>query len=346
MDVALLVPGPFETISGGYNYDRRIVAGLTALGHAVRVVELAGQHPLPDAAAEGAARAALDAVPTGTRIIIDGLGLPAFGSLAETLQARGALGLIHHPTALETGFSEENRDRLRGLEQALLPRLARIIVPSALTGRRLVEDFGVAPARIATVEPGTDRASRATGSSGIVCAILSVGALVPRKGHDVLLRALARLTDLDWHLTIAGAARDAVHAHGLAALATELGIAVRVTFAGECDAARLDALYAGSDIFALATHWEGYGMVAAEAMARGLPLAITAGGAIAEIVAPGAAVIVPPGDHTALSRAMRRVIFDRTLRVEMAEASWQGGQSLPRWPDRAKQFAAAIEATP
>ena len=228
----------------------------------------------------------------------------------------------------------------------LFPRLARIIAPSALTARCLTEDFNVASGRLAVVEPGTDPAPRSQGSGGDVCAILSVGTLVPRKGHDVLLRALARLTDLDWHLTIAGAARDAVHAHGLAALATELGIAVRVTFAGECDAARLDALYAGSDIFALATHWEGYGMVAAEAMARGLPLAITAGGAIAEIVAPGAAVIVPPGDHTALSRAMRRVIFDRTLRVEMAEASWQGGQSLPRWPDRAKQFAAAIEATP
>ncbi|MES2713424.1 MAG: glycosyltransferase family 4 protein [Pseudomonadota bacterium] len=344
MDIALIVPAPFETISGGYNYDRQIVAGLEALGHAVRVVELAGRHPLPDGEAEDAARAALDALPAGTRIIIDGLGLPAFGPLADALEARGAMGFIHHPTALETGFAEEDRDRLRGLEQALLPRLARIIVPSALTGRRLVEDFGVQAARVATVEPGTDEAPRATGSGGPGCAILSVGALVPRKGHDVLLRALGRLTDLDWHLTIAGAARDPVHAHGLTALATELGIEARVTFAGECDPVRLEALYAASDVFALATHWEGYGMVAAEAMAHGLPLAITAGGAIAEVVAPGSAVIVPPGEHTALSRAMRRVIFDRALRAEMAEASWQGGQSLPRWSDRAAAIAAVLDA--
>ncbi|MBR0656177.1 glycosyltransferase family 4 protein [Plastoroseomonas arctica] len=344
MDIALLVPAPFSTISGGYNYDRRIVAGLMALGHAVQVVELAGRHPLPDAAAEAAARAALEAIPDGTRIIIDGLGLPSFALLADSLEARGAMGLIHHPTALETGFPEEDRAALRGLEQSLFPSLARIIAPSALTTRRLTEDFAVAPDRLAIVEPGTDPAPRATGSGGEGCAILSVGMLVPRKGHDVLLRALARLTDLDWHLTIAGAARDAVHAHGLTSLAAELGIEARVTFAGECDAAALDALYATSDLFALATHWEGYGMAAAEAMARGLPLAITAGGAIAEIVAPGAAVIVQPGDHTALSRAIRRVIYDRDLRADMAEASWQGGQSLPRWPDRAQQFAAAIEA--
>jgi glycosyltransferase involved in cell wall biosynthesis len=76
------------------------------------------------------------------------------------------------------------------------------------------------------VEPGTDPAPRAAGSGGPGCAILSVGTLVPRKGHDVLLRALARLTDLDWSLTIAGGERATrSHAHGLRALAEELGIA-------------------------------------------------------------------------------------------------------------------------
>ncbi len=341
--VALLVPGRIDAVSGGYGYDRRIVAGLRATERAVEVVELAGRHPLPDEAAEDAARAALDALPDGTRIVIDGLGLPAFAGLANQLLERGAVGLIHHPTALETGFSEADRDALRARERRLFPRMARLVATSRLTAERLGPEFGVDAARVAVVEPGTDPAPRAAGSGGPGCAILSVGTLVPRKGHDVLLRALARLTDLEWSLTIAGGGRDAVHAAGLAALAEDLGITARVTFAGEVDDAALEALYAGADLFALATHWEGYGMAAAEALARGLPLAITAGGAIADLAVQGTAIIAPPGDDVSLSRGMRRAIYDAELRGKMAEAAWAAGQALPRWTDRATLFAAVLD---
>jgi glycosyltransferase involved in cell wall biosynthesis len=343
MRLALLVPGPFSIVSGGYGYDRRLVEGFRAAGHEVRVVELDGRHPLPDATAEASARAALDGIPDDARIIVDGLGLPAFAPLAEVLERRRAIGLIHHPTAIEPGVPDEERARLKALESLLFPRMARLVATSRLTADRLPLEFPVDAARIGVVEPGTDPAGRARGSGGPGCAILAVGVLVPRKGHDVLLRALGRLFDLDWHLTIAGGPRDPVHAHSLAALAEELNIASRVTFAGEVAQEELERLYAGADLFALATHWEGYGMAAAEALARGLPVAITAGGAIADVVPVTAGVIAAPGDVTSLSRAMRRPIFDRALRAEMAEAAWKAGQALPRWPDRAEAFLAEIE---
>ena len=332
MKLALIVPAPFSAISGGYLYDRRMVDGLRALGHAVEVIELAGRHPLPDDVAEAAARAALgtDAVP-----VIDGLGLPAFAPDA----VRGAIGLIHHPTALETG---QDAEALRLRERALFPAMARLIATSRHTAERLVAEFGVAPDRVGVVEPGTEPAPRAVGG-GAQVHILSVGTLIPRKGHDVLLRALSRLTDLDWALTIVGEPRDPVHAHGLAALAVELGIAQRVTFAGGLSGPELEAAYARSDIFALATHWEGYGMAAAEALARGLPCAITAGGAIADVVPRAACVLAQPGDHASLSRALRRVIFDPALRTQMANAAWAAGQALPRWEDRAAAFVTELE---
>jgi glycosyltransferase involved in cell wall biosynthesis len=309
----------------------------------VSVVELAGRHPLPDDAAEASARAALDGLSADTRVVIDGLGLPAFLPLRDELVRRRAVALIHHPTALETGFSEADRAALKERERALFPAMARIIAVSRFTAQRLPPEFGADPQRIAIVEPGTDPAPRARGSGGPGCAILSVGALVPRKGHDTLLRALRRLTDLDWTLTIAGGeGRDPTHAHGLRALAVALGIDGRVTFAGEVDAATLDALYDRADVFALATRWEGYGMAAAEALARGLPCAITTGGAIGEVVPIEAGVRCEPGEHDMLSKAMRRMIFDEELRAAMAAAAWQAGQALPRWEDRAGAFADAL----
>ncbi|MDT8329577.1 glycosyltransferase family 4 protein [Roseomonas gilardii] len=343
MNIAFLVPAPFDAVSGGYGYDRRITAGLRERGHAVRVVELAGRHPMPDAAAEASAREALAACAAEERIVLDSLGLPAFAPLVEELAKRGAIGLIHHPTCIETGHDDATRAELRRREEILYPRLSRLVATSPLTAESLPREFGVEAGRVAVVEPGTDPAPRAPGSGGETCQLLAVGVLVPRKGHDVLLRAVARLMDLDWHLTIAGPDADPACAAALRALAKELDLEERVTFAGPVTGAALEALYARSDVFALASHWEGYGMAVAEAMARGLPLAITKGGALAELMPPGAGVASPPGDFASLSKAMRRVIFDRSLRRKMADASWAAGRRLPRWEDRADAFAALLE---
>ena len=86
-------------------------------------------------------------------------------------------------------------------------------------------------------------------------------------------------------------------------------------------------------------------MAAAEAMARGLPLAITAGGAIADLVPMEAGAVSPPGESTViLTKALRRMIVDTEMLREMAEAAWAAGQALPRWADSgATAFAAELE---
>lgn len=342
MRVVLLVPAPVATVSGGYNYDRAIVAGLRDAGHTVEVLELAGRHPLPDALAEASARTAWPRIGPDAVPVIDGLGLPAFAPLAEDLEARRTVALIHHPTALEPDQDEAVRERLRAAERALLRRFARVVVTSPPTAERLVAEFGVVRERIAVVVPGTADAPRNLGSGGPGCAILSVGVITPRKGHDVLLRALAKLPDLDWTLTIAGGARDAAYAAMLRTLAAELEIAARVTFAGEVVAGALEALWQRADLFALATRFEGYGMAIAEALKRGLPVAVTDGGAAGALVSPQTGVVVAVGDDAALSRALRRLIFDRALREEMRAAAWEAGQALPDWPAQTEAFAAAL----
>ncbi len=338
MRVALLVPGPISAISGGYGYDRRIVAELRAAGHVVDVIELEGRHPVADGAALESARAAMARVAPDAIPVIDGLGLPAFG----TGLGRPAGGLIHHPTSMEAGFSTDDIAWLREVEQRMFPALSGCIVTSPTTAATLAKEFGVAEARIASVVPGTDEAALCRGSGGPTCRILSIGTLIPRKGHELLLRALARLFDLDWHLTIAGGAPDPVHAAALRNLAEELKIAQRVDFAGVATGEALEALWQGADVFALATEYEGYGMAIAEALKRGLPVAITKGGAAGALVPVEAGAVCEVGDVVTFSKSIRRVIFDTELRAEMAQAAWEAGQKLPDWAAQGRAFADAL----
>jgi hypothetical protein len=152
-----VLAGDGQARTGGDGYDRRIVAGLRALGWQVGALPLAGAWPRPDAAARSAAQAAIDTLPDGSLVVADGL---AFGALPE-LAARHAarlrwVALVHHPLHLETGLEAATAARLRADEARALRSARRVVVTSRRTAGD-VAALGVPPARIAVVEPGTDR---------------------------------------------------------------------------------------------------------------------------------------------------------------------------------------------
>lgn len=331
MHAAFVLPDPDDT-GPGADYVRHLVPALRASGVAASVL----------AASDSArAQAAWYAIPDGAVPVIDGMALPAFLPLRDELAARGAVALVHHPGA--SAGPDAAREAARDAMRRVLPVLRRIVATSAPVAERLVAEFGVAPDRVAAVVPGVAELPRGAGSGGAGCAVLSVGVLAPRKGHGVLLRALARLPDLDWTLRIAGdARRDPAHAASLAALVAELGVADRAAIVPDPDPAALDALWRGADVFALATRWEGHAATVAQALRRGLPVAVTNGGGAADLVSPACAVVCPVGDTQALSKALRRLIFDTDVRAEMAEAAWHAGRALPGWPAQAALFARAV----
>jgi glycosyltransferase involved in cell wall biosynthesis len=182
------------------------------------------------------------------------------------------------------------------------------------------------------------------GSQDGVVRLLSVGAIVPRKGFDVLIAALASLTDLSWRLTIAGdRTRDRNAAARLDADIARHALGDRIAALGAVPPQRLAALYAEADMFVLASHFEGYGMAYADAVAHGLPIIGTSAGAIPDTVPPDAGLLVDPGDSFALARALRRVIGDADLRRRLASAARAAAPRLPTWRHSAEIFARALE---
>jgi glycosyltransferase involved in cell wall biosynthesis len=97
--------------------------------------------------------------------------------------------------------------------------------------------------------------------------------------------------------------------------------------------------YEDADLFVMPSLFEGYGMVLTEALARGLPIICTTGGAAAETAPDTAALKVPPGDASALAKALARLIDDRAARREMADAAWHAAGTLPRWRETAAIIA-------
>lgn len=324
--VAFAIPGAIETRTGGYAYDRRLIAGLRASGVAVHHLAWPASFPNPTADDLAAATRSLAEQPNGRIVIIDGLAYGAMPDLAAAEGRRLALAaLVHHPLALETGAPSG----LMARERAALRQAAAVIATSAATAETLRRDYGVPHERLVVAPPGTDAAPPA---ARLGSHILSLGSVTPRKGHDVLVAALGRITDLPWRCTIAGSLdRAPATADALRAQIAAAGLGERITLAGEVEDA--DALYAEADLFVLASRHEGFGMAYAEALMRGLPVIGTSAGAIPLVVPPEAGALVRPDDPAALAIAMARLLADPAARDRASAAALEAAARLPRWDD-------------
>lgn len=340
----LLVPGDPLTLTGGYLYDRRIAEGLRALGWQVHVVQLPDGFPFPSAAARSQTLQQLQQLPDQALVLIDGLALGALPAEAAAQSHRLRLvSLMHHPLELETGLDAAQATFLYESERAALHSVRAVIVTSPETAS-LLPGYGVPVERLHIVEPGTDLpvlSVPTTSQEGL--SLLCVGTVTPRKGHELLLDALAELRHYSWRLRCVGSlTRDTATAAKVQLHCQSLGLRARVEFVGELPDAALKRLMATSDLFVQASHFEGYGMALAEAIAHGLPVISTATGAASRLVRSDAGALVPPGDAAALQTHLQRALSDPLLLAGWRDGARKARLSLRSWAAAAGEMATAL----
>ncbi|MCC6891135.1 MAG: glycosyltransferase family 4 protein [Hyphomicrobiales bacterium] len=343
--VVFAVPGDLATPTGGFAYDRHIVAELPRHGWSVEVRDIGTGFPRPSVAERATAHLQLAAVPPGRVIVIDGL---AFGVMTQTAQGLSRthrlVALVHHPLALETGLQEREAAKFRASERLALSFAQHVVTTSATTARLLAQTYAVDEAKLSVVLPGSERVATVMRPSRPVVNLLAVGSVVPRKGFDLLVSALGRIPDLPWRLVIAGdRKRDPATAEALEAQIVAQRLDDRIELLGAVSPERLAELYAAADVFVLASRYEGYGMAFAEAMAHGLPIIGTTAGAIPEAVPSSAGILVPPESLDDLTVALMRLIGHRSERARLATGARTAAASLPTWEQAGRQFAQVLD---
>lgn len=345
--LSFLVPGDWDTPTGGYGYDRRMVQALRAAGWEVDVHHLPGAWPYPDRDALKHTADVVTSLHDGALVVADGLAL---GAMAAVVQAHAQrlrwLALVHHPLHMETGLDDVARKQLFASESSALQWVTQVVVTSGSTVQD-VEAMGVPREHIAVVEPGTDlqavQVGRSGGSSQTV-RLLCVATVTPRKGHAVLLQALAGLGHQAWELHNVGSLdRDPELASRVQTMSGEGALAGRVFWHGAVDSDTLHAHYAQADLFVLPSLHEGFGMVVTEAVSHGLPVLTTTAGALAHTLPPGAGLQVPAGNAAALREALGRWMTEPELRIQLRAGAQAAAQNLPGWDQQGLMLSGVLE---
>jgi glycosyltransferase involved in cell wall biosynthesis len=337
--------------SGGNRYDRAVLDRLSARSatregreappassdsFGVREIHVPGAWPRPAPADRDHLAQVLAGLPDGATVLLDGLICCGVPEVLEPHATRLRLViLVHLPLSDETGLSPAEAAELRALERRAVHLASGVIATSGPAAAHVAAMHDLPVVHVAA--PGVDRAEPAV-PSPTGHRLLCVASLTRRKGQDLLLTALERLTDLEWECTFAGA--------GTAPGVPETLVDRKIRFVGALAGAELDAAYAEADLFVLPSRAETYGMVVTEALARALPVVATDVGGVAEALGsaptgvPG--MLLPPEDPDELAAALRTWLTDPALRRLWRTRAQARRATLTGWDDTAGRLAAIL----
>lgn len=305
--------------SGGNRYDRRLLTGLAALGWSVREIAVPGAWPTPSDDDLSGLAAALASVPDGGIVLVDGLvGSAAAGVMVPAAARLRLVLLVHLP--LDTPG-----------EGAVLAAARAVVTTSPCTRLPV-------PVHVAT--PGVDAAPLATPSPA-GDRLLCVGAVAAHKGQDRLADALAAVPEPFTCTYVGSLTREPDFVAALRARLDD-----RIRLAGTLAGPELAAAYAGTDLLVSASRGETYGMVATEALARGIPvLAVRVGGLpvalghAADGSVPGLLV-----EADGLTGAVRRWLTEAPLRERLRRSARDRRETLTGWDVTARIVSGVLAA--
>jgi glycosyltransferase involved in cell wall biosynthesis len=319
--------------SGGNVYDLRLATALRARGREVTVHETSVE----------SLGGLLDRLPDGATVIVDGLvGSFAPQVLSGAQQRLTVVMLVHLPVGLAVAGSTPQPEP----EARAMAAVDAVVCTSRWTRDWLADAYGLPAERLHVVVPGAEKSPLADGSLA-GDRLLSVGAITPVKGHDVLVSALASLTDLRWTWTLVGASVDAEHATALWRALCEAELDDRVTLAGALTGSDLAAAYANADLLVLPSRHETYGIVASEALARGVPVLATDVGGVRESLGTSSAddvpgMLVPADGPASLARALRSWLTSPDLRSRLRASAAERRVALEGWEVAAASMEAVL----
>ncbi len=245
--------------------------------------------------------------------------MAVFGAAAARLAGCGHVITMHGNQVMTS------RWRRRAALRAAFRFSDSVVAVSVDTKRHLDERLGLRPGIVEVVANGVfvppgdrDRVRRELGVDQDDLLVMASGSLVERKGHAVLIRALAGLDRaLPWRLAIAGQGRER---EALEALGASLGVTDRVHILGFRD--DMPDVLAATDICTMPSLWAGHPLSLLEAMAAGKPIVASETSGIPEaMTSEREGLLTPPGDVGALGAALDRLLRDAELRTRLGAAA-------------------------
>jgi len=343
MRVALVLYGDLNFTSGGFLYDRRLVAHLAARGMEVEVVSLPWRSYLLGLADNfsPALRRRLQALEADL-ILEDELAHPslAFGN-RRLRPSKTRVAVVHHLRASEPRAPWLNRLYAQ-VERRYLTSVDGFIVNSRAT-LETVRTLGPCLQPAVVAPPGIQSFPRLPGPAEIAARVkekgprrlVFLGNIIPRKGLHTLIAALTTLDRADWRLTVVGSLTlDPAYVRRVKQRIQAAGLSPRVEFTGALPAAGVAEILARSHLLAVPSLYEGFGICYLEGMAFGLPAIGGSAGGAPEIITPGRdGFLVAPGDVPALAACLERLLTDDRLLLEMSLAARERFLAHPTWEE-------------